>query len=133
MRIRVSNSQVLSIAILEGTYLSHALAGLRRQIKPQKDSISFVGLLDEIAKNPEELSRSYYRSLCANLEGPDMIPMADFAPYADASGKYVCPKMVKNDLRVLRSAVEKHEKFADKRLHIGIRRTVSYTEVRGTG
>ena len=27
------------------TYLSHALSGLRRQIKPQKDSISFVGLL----------------------------------------------------------------------------------------
>ena len=25
------------------TYLSHALAGLRRQIKPNKDSISFIG------------------------------------------------------------------------------------------
>ena len=34
------------------TYLSHALAGLRRQIKPHRDSISFVGLLDEIAENP---------------------------------------------------------------------------------
>ena len=54
------------------TYLSHALAGLRRQIKPQKDSISFVGLLYEIAKNPEELSRNYYRSLCANPDGPDV-------------------------------------------------------------
>lgn len=28
------------------TYLSHALSGLRRQIKPQKDSISFVGLME---------------------------------------------------------------------------------------
>ena len=54
------------------TYLSHALAGLRRQIKPQKDSISFVGLLDDIAKNPEELSREYYRSLCAYPDGPDI-------------------------------------------------------------
>ena len=123
------------------TYLSHALAGLRRQIKPQKDSISFVGLLDEIAKNPEELSRNYYRSLCANPDGPDLsqiemegregleevgitdtsqlkdlIQMDDFAPYADASGEHVCPKMVKNDLDALKSAVEKHEEFADKRI-----------------
>ena len=53
------------------TYLSHALAGLRRQIKPQKDSISFVGLLVDIAKNPEELSRSYYHSL-SYPDGPDI-------------------------------------------------------------
>ena len=103
------------------TYLSHALAGLRRQIKPQKDSISFVGLLEEIAKNPEELSRSYYHSLCSHADGPDisqieMEGMDDFAPYADASGKHVCPKMVKDDLKALKSAVEKHEEFADKRI-----------------
>ena len=123
------------------TYLSHALAGLRRQIKPQKDSISFVGLLDEIAKNPEELSRSYYRSLCTYPDGPDisqmemegregleevgiadssppkdLIKMDDFAPYADASGEHVCPKMVEDDLKRLKSAVETHEKFADKHI-----------------
>ncbi|MDE0505474.1 MAG: hypothetical protein OXI86_15460, partial [Candidatus Poribacteria bacterium] len=48
------------------TYLSHALAGLRRQIKPNKESISLIGLLDDIAENPEQLSRSYYRSLCSH-------------------------------------------------------------------
>ncbi len=123
------------------TYLSHALAGLRRQIKPQKDSISFVELLDEIANNPEELSRSYYCSLCTYSDGPDisqiemevrreleaigitnnsqledLIQMDGFAPYADASGEHVCPKMVKDDLKTLKSAVEKHEEFADKRI-----------------
>ena len=123
------------------TYFSHALAGLRRQIKPQKDSISFVELLDEIAKNPEELSRNYYRSLCADPDGPDinqiemegregleeagitdtsqlkdLIQMDDFAPYADASGEHICPQMVKDDLTALKSAVEKHEEFADKRI-----------------
>ena len=35
---------------LARTYLSHALIGLRRQTELQKDSISFVRLLDEIAK-----------------------------------------------------------------------------------
>ena len=123
------------------TYLSHALAGLRQQVKPQKDSISFVGLLDEIAKNPEELSRSYYRSLCAYPDGPDinqiemegregledigitdtsqlkdLIHMDDFGPYADTSGEHVCPQMVKDDLKALKSAVDKHEEFADKRI-----------------
>ena len=98
------------------TYLSHALAGLRRQIKPQKNSISFVGLLKDIANNPEELSRSYYHSLCANPNKPDMIQMDDFASYADVSGEHVCPKMVKDDLNALTSAVEKHEELADKRI-----------------
>ena len=123
------------------TYLSHALAGLRRQIKSHRDSISFVGLLDEIANNPEQLSRSYYRSLCSHPDGPDisqiemdgregleevgitdtsqlkeLIQMDDFAPYADASGEHVCPKMVEDDLKQLKLAVETQEEFADKRI-----------------
>ena len=53
---------------LSRTYFSHALAGLRRQIKPQKDSISLVGLLDDIAKNPEELSFKYYCSIRGILQ-----------------------------------------------------------------
>ena len=76
-----------------------------------------MGLLEDIAKNPEELSRSYYRSLCANPDGPDisqiemegkegleavgitdtsqlkdLIQMDDFAPYTDASGEHVLPQ-----------------------------------------
>ena len=123
------------------TYLSHALAGLRRQIKPQKDSISFVGLLDDILKNPEALSRDYYRSLFAYPNGPDisrietegrkkpkqvgitgtskpkdLTKMDDFARYADASGKHVCPTMVEADLKRLKSTVEIHEAIADKRI-----------------
>ena len=123
------------------TYLSHALASLRRQIRPNKDSISLIGLLDDIAKNPEQLSRSYYRSLCSHPDGPNicqiesegrttlaetgitdssqlkkLINMDDFAQYADASGKHVCPQMVKADRDGLKSAVEACEGFADKRI-----------------
>ena len=123
------------------TYLSHALAGLRRQIKPQKDSISFVGLLKDIAKNPEELSRSYYRSLCAHPDGPDMnqiemegreqleemgitsnsdlkdlIQVDDFAPDPNAGGEHVCPQMVKGDIDKLKKAAKACEDFADKRI-----------------
>ena len=123
------------------TYLSHALAGLRRQIKPNKDSISLIGLLDDIAKNPEQLSRSYYRSLCSHPDGPDicqiesegkttlaeagitdssqlkkLINMDDFAQYADASGTHVCPQMVMADRDKLKSAVEACEGYADTRI-----------------
>ena len=113
------------------TYLSHALAGLRRQIKPQKDSISFVGLLDDIVKNPEELSFRYYCSIRwsesedqqltqlglarLGLDHQEIIK-SEFEKYADASGEHVCPKMVKDDLTALKVAVEKHEEFADKRI-----------------
>ena len=124
---------------LARTYLSHALAGLRRQIKLHEDSISFVRLLAEIAENPEELSRSYFNSCHPSSNGPDLdqvvgkatletvgitdssqlkaiIQMDDFAQYADASGEYVCPQMVKEDRARLESAVKTHEESADKRI-----------------
>lgn len=113
------------------TYLSHALAGLRRQIKSQKGSISFVGLLNDIAKNPAELSFKYYCSIrWSESEDQQLVQLGlarcgldhraviknEFEKYADASGEYVCPQMVKDDLNALKSAVEKHEEFADKRI-----------------
>ena len=124
---------------LARTYLSHALAGLRRQTKLDKDSISFMGLLSEIAENPEELSRSYFNSRHPSSNGPDLdqvvgkagleevgivdssqlktiIKMDDFAPYAEASGEHVCPRMVKDDFARLESAAKTHEEFVDKRI-----------------
>ena len=124
---------------LARTYLSHALAGLRRQTKLRKDSISFVRLLAEIAENPEELSRSYFNSRYPSSNGPDLdevvgrtdletvgivdssqlkaiIKMDDFAPYTDASGAHVCPQMVEDDRKRLESAAKKYEAYADKRI-----------------
>ena len=113
------------------TYLSHALAGLRRQTKPQKDSISFVGLLDEIAKNPEELSFKYYCSVRGSESttqqltksglarfglGHQEVIKSEFEKYADASGEHVCPLMVKDDIDKLKKSAKACEDFADKRL-----------------
>ena len=113
------------------TYLSHALSGLRRQIKPQKDGISFVGLLDDIAKNPEELSFKYYCSIRWSESaaqqlaksglarfglGPQEVAKSEFEKYADASGKHVCPMMVKGDIDKLKKSAKACEDFADKRI-----------------
>ena len=113
---------------LERSYISHALAGLRRQIKHQKDSISFVGLLKDIAENPNELSFCYYLSI-RNSE-PDfqrfqrsVIPFSyqemieeEFKRYADPNCEHVCPKMVKGDLKKLKQTGKICENFADKRI-----------------
>ena len=123
---------------LSRTYLSHALAGLHRQIKSDKERISFVGLLDEIAKNPEVLSRDYFDSPSLSSDGPDLehvektaleevglvdsserntiIKGDDFAPYADPSGEHICPQMVKDHLTRLKSAIETQGEFIDKRI-----------------
>ncbi len=124
---------------LARTYLSHALAGIRRQTELQKDSISFVRLLDEIAKNREVLSRDYFNSRHPHSNGPDLdqvvgkagleavgivdtsqlkeiIKMDDFASYADASGTYICPQMVKDDKARLESKAKILAEFVDRRI-----------------
>ena len=100
------------------TYLSHALAGLRRQIKPNKDSISLVGLLNEIGRNPGELSIDYYCSLLPENSIPQELAIikGDFKRHADPCGRHVCPKMVEEDRDSLKKAVEACEEFADKRI-----------------
>ena len=42
-----------------------------------------------------------------NSQLKDLIQRDDFARYADASGEHICPKIVKDDLKRLKSAVEK--------------------------
>lgn len=124
---------------LARTYFSHAAAGIRRQTELQKDSISFVRLLDDIAKNPEELSRSYFNSHYPSSNGPDLnevigrtgleavgvvdssqlktiIKMDDFAPYADVSGAHVCPQMLKDDKTRLESKAKILAEFVDRRI-----------------
>ena len=124
---------------LARTYFSHAAAGIRRQTELQKDSISFVRLLDEIAKKPEELTHDYFNSRHPHSNGPNLdqvvgkagleavgivdssqpkeiIKMDSFASYAEASGAYVCPQMVKDDKTRLESKARILAEFADKRI-----------------
>ena len=103
---------------LADSYISHSIASIRRQIKPHRDSISFVGLLEEIAHNPEELSRSYFESFYPNSEFGDLMKneIDDFAQYADPSDTHVCAEMVKDDIDKLKEAANPCEEFADRRI-----------------
>ncbi len=139
---------------LYDSYLSHVLMGLRRQIKSDRDSVSLVGLLEDIANQPQELSRSYYRSLCHQPDPPDFheielegqkqladlgittssqlrqaIPIEDdFVRFSDASKTYVCPEMVRRDLHNLKTAVVACEDYADRRIAHRDKRTPQYIQ-----
>lgn len=96
---------------LERSYLEHALAGLRRQLKRDKDRISFVSVLDDIAKNPDELSRSYFESVRSDPNAVGKLPSC-----ADVKGMHVSAQMITEDQKQLALALSACEKFADERL-----------------
>ena len=96
---------------LERSYLDHVIASLRRQIKPYKGRISFVGLLHEIAENSQELSDTAFDSVRSD---PNDIP--DSAACLDVIGTHIWPEMVTQDIGQLTSGLEACEAFADERL-----------------
>ena len=67
----IESNQVLKGKLILGHYLcssyvSHVVMGIRRQIKIDKQSISFARLLEEIIENPELISREYFKGLYIN-------------------------------------------------------------------
>lgn len=100
---------------LAGSYASYAIIGVRRQLKIDKQSISFARLLNEISESPELLSRNYYVSL---YQGSSVKDLAndDFNQYADPGAAHICGSMPKQDLADLRQQAEKCEEYADKRI-----------------
>ena len=58
---------------LGNTYIAYALAGIRRQAKFQKDSISLIQLLAEIVQEPTKVSRKYYLDLHAKTKKASLV------------------------------------------------------------
>jgi predicted Zn-dependent protease len=111
---------------LRNTYAASALMGVRRQVKIDKDSISFAKLLREICDNPEILSRTRY---FAHYKGSSVEEIAkrlgttvekyrsqDFDQFAVKAGDHVDPELIKLDLEKLKSKAQKCEKYADQRV-----------------
>lgn len=96
------------------TYISHVIIGIRRQIKKNKQSISFIRLLDEICQNPEKVSRKYFVS----LQGSAIKDWAnkDFDQFCGTNINHISLSMVENDIIELSKNANKLEKYADKRI-----------------
>ena len=98
---------------LTRSYAVLMLMGIRRQIKADKESISFARLLDEICKNPEVISREDFVAL---YKGSDVEYRAsqDFDQFAGEGSPYVDPQIVSKDIEDLKAKAQKCEECADK-------------------
>ena len=96
---------------LERSHLNYILARLHRQIKPDAEGISFVGLLHKIAENLGGLSDTYAGSVFSGLNN-----LSDTAVCTDAINTPICPQMIAEDITQLTSALEACETFVSERL-----------------
>ncbi len=103
----------------KNTYVSDIIMRIRRQIKTDSNSISLAGLLTDISKYPEILSRKYYKTLYKNKRIRTLVADEHFDRWSGkgkVSSSFISKKMVDDDLRNLRKSLKKCEKFADKRI-----------------
>jgi hypothetical protein len=99
---------------LADTYIAFIVMGIRRQIKNDQRSISFIHLLSEMAEEPQVISRKYFKSL---YKGSAVESLADhdFNQFCKNAGdEFISQEMVINDICRLREVARVLEEFADK-------------------
>lgn len=110
--IRVDNSYYRYLA---NSYASHAIIGVRRQIKIDSQSVSLARMLLEMSETPEIVSRKYYVSLYKGSTVEDLAD-GDFNRYADPDAPHIRASMMVEDRQLLADRTAKCEEYADKRI-----------------
>ncbi|PIU64146.1 MAG: hypothetical protein COS84_08780 [Armatimonadetes bacterium CG07_land_8_20_14_0_80_40_9] len=100
---------------LGSVYVASALMGIRRQVKIDKDSISFARLLKEICDTPEVFSRTRFVALYKGSTA-EHLANRDFNKFAGETGSHVDPNLIRLDLEELKAKVRGCEKYADQRV-----------------
>jgi len=97
------------------TYISYVVIAIRRQVKIDKQSISFARLLKEISENPKHISRKYFTDL---YKGSNVEEKADsdFNEISVDENDFISPDMVNKDFLLLKKTAQKIEDFADKKI-----------------
>lgn len=101
---------------LGDTYISHVIIGIRRQLKINEQSISFLRMLKEMEEDPKRLSRKSYKDLYV---GSAVEELADynFDKFCSTPDeKHVSPTLIKNDVEELKQLANTCEDFSDKRV-----------------
>lgn len=96
------------------TYFAYAAMGIRRQIKPHKDSISFTGLLQEIVKTPYILSRERFVTLYERDSQYEA--NHDFGQFAREDAEHINPDVVQQDLDQLKTLGDEVITLTDKQI-----------------
>jgi hypothetical protein len=98
---------------LFSSYIAWAVMTVRRIGKPQKDSISFTALLEDMRNNPNLLSRKRFVSLYKKEHRKQA--ERDFDRVTGAKGlEHVDPTMISSDIAELEAATKTIEDYADK-------------------
>jgi len=100
---------------LGATYIAYIAIGIRRQIKIDKQSISFARLLTELALKPSVLSRKYYVGLYKSSV-VEQFADRDFDRFCGSDRACISTDMVNADLGELKRVASVVEDFADKRI-----------------
>ncbi len=99
---------------LKDTYVAFIVMGIRRQIKNDQRSISFVRLLSEMAEQPQVISRKYFKGLYKG-SAVEFLADHDFDQFCKNHGdEFISQEMVINDICRLREIARVLEEYADK-------------------
>ena len=107
--------------------------GLRRQVDPRPDVISFANFLGEIKEQPAILDRQRYVAL--HVEGglPDKRANSDFDRLAGKGKPHINPDKVEADLTEMKQKVDKIRIYANKRItrfdHSDFRSVPTFPEI----
>lgn len=106
---------------LNNSYVSYAVMGIRRQMKINKQSISFVRLLEEIKASPELISRKYFVSLYSHSDTGH----EQFNAFSRSKYIHIDPDLVQEDIEELKKYSNNSETLADRRLAHRDKRNIS--------
>lgn len=104
---------------LTDIYSSYLLNGIRRSLDTNSKSISFVRMLNEMAENPNILTRDKYISLHydhADPKGSNVIQSQNFSQFSTESSDTIETKLLKNDITKLKKKGKNAKKYVDKNI-----------------
>lgn len=101
--------------VFANAYVSHAVIGLRRQLKSGDQSISFARLLEEMIATPSAFARAYYVGLYRGFV-VERFANKDFEKFAQVGAPHIDPDLIAVDLGNLVAKCARCEDFADRRV-----------------
>lgn len=90
--------------------------GLRRQVDPTKDTISFRRLLEEIARRPDAITRERYIALYEDPVIRRHVEDMAFDKFAGVGKPHINPEMVRKDCKQLIKKIEGMKDYVDRRV-----------------
>lgn len=100
--------------LLIDSYISFSVMAVRRQVKINRQSVSFARLLKEMSGDPKVISRKWFISLYGDSVIKQKMANKDFDKFCGENKDFIDPNMIIKDFDLLQENVAKIETYADK-------------------